>query len=66
MVSKQEIEFTIAPDGSVEFTVKGLKGRGCEDLAKLFDELGNKTKDERTAEYYEREATTRVTGRQGR
>ncbi len=63
MVSKQEIEFVIRPDGEVEFTIKGVKGNGCEDLAKLFDELGKKTADRNTAEYYEKQATTRVSAR---
>jgi ATPase subunit of ABC transporter with duplicated ATPase domains len=32
---KQQIEFLIRPDGQVEFTIKGVKGRHCEDVARL-------------------------------
>ena len=60
MVSKQEIELTIKPDGTVEFTVKGVKGRACEDVAQLFGELGQTMREENTAEYYERDAHTSV------
>ena len=63
MVSKQEIEFTIKADGEVEFTVKGVKGRGCEDLAELFDELGTKQGERNTAEYYEKQTASRVSAR---
>ena len=63
MVSKQEIEIVIRPDGEVEFTVKGTKGAACEDVAKLFDDLGKKTGDRPTAEYYDKQATTRVSGK---
>ena len=59
-MSKQEVEFTIKPDGAVEFTVKGVKGRACEDVAKLFGELGKTVRDENTAEYYEREGQTSI------
>ena len=59
-MSKQEIELTIKPDGTVEFTVKGVKGQACEDVAKLFGELGKTTRDERTAEFYEREGETGI------
>ncbi len=65
MVSKQEVELTIKPDGTVELTVKGVKGQACEDVAKLFGELGTTTRDERTAEYYEREGQTNVRTRTG-
>ena len=63
MVSKQEIEFVIKPHGEVEFTVKGVKGKGCEDMARLFDELGKRTNEANTAEYYQKEGSTSVTAR---
>ena len=59
-MSKQEVEFTIKPDGTVEFTVTGVKGQACEDVAKLFGELGKTTRDERTADYYEQEGQTAI------
>ena len=63
MVAKQEIEFVIKPNGDVEFTVKGVKGTGCEGLAKLFDDLGKKTSDRHTAEYYEKEGSAGIRAR---
>jgi len=63
MVTKQDIEFVIRPDGTVEFTVKGIKGSSCEDVARLFEELGKKTGDDNTSEYYEKDTETRVTSR---
>ena len=51
---KQQVEFTIRPNGEVEFTVKGTKGRKCTDVARLFEGLGEVEKEQNTGEYYER------------
>jgi hypothetical protein len=56
----QEIEFTIAKDGTVEYTIKGLKGTSCEDLSKIFEKLGKVTASKKTAEYYEKEADVKI------
>ena len=56
----QEIEFTIAKDGSVEYTIKGVKGTSCEDLSKIFAKLGKVTSSKKTAEYYEKEADVKI------
>lgn len=40
MPKKQEIEITILPDGRVEYTVVGVKGAHCEDIAGLLKVLG--------------------------
>ena len=61
--AKQEVEFVIRPDGSVEFTVKGTKGRKCTDVARLFESLGTVEKAENTREYYERESDAVIAGR---
>lgn len=54
MAQKVELEVEIAPDGEVSFTVKGLKGHGCMDLAKQLEEaLGEIQEKTRTPEYYE-------------
>lgn len=63
MVTKQQIEFVIGPDGSVEFTIKGTKGRKCEDIARLFESLGTVEQAKNTGEYYERETDTQIVGR---
>lgn len=61
--SKQQIEFLIRPDGEVELVVKGVKGRKCEDVARLFETLGSVEKVQNTGEYYERDTETQVSGR---
>ncbi len=60
MPKKQEIEFTISPEGKVEFTVKGVKGSGCEEIAKAFEQVGEVEAREKTAEYYEKEDETYI------
>lgn len=55
MGTKSEIEFIIAPDGNVEFTVKGAKGKQCVPIAELFKVLGEVDTDQATPEYYETE-----------
>jgi len=53
MATKHEIEFTIKPDGSVEFSIKGAKGKQCLPIAELFKVLGDTESEQATAEYYE-------------
>lgn len=65
MVSKQEIEFIIAPDGNVEFTVKGAKGKQCVPIAELFHVLGKIEADRPTSEFYDREEERNVTVSRG-
>lgn len=49
-----EIVFTIDPTtGKLELLVKGIRGRGCQDVAKLAEELlGTPDVDRSTPEYY--------------
>ncbi len=62
MATKHEIEFTIKPDGKVEFTIKGMKGKRCVPIAELFKLLGETETDQATAEYYEtEEQSTQIT-----
>lgn len=56
----QEIEFTIKKDGSVEYTIKGIKGGSCEDLSKIFETMGTVTRSKKTGEYFEKEPETKV------
>ncbi|MDY0091974.1 MAG: DUF2997 domain-containing protein [Candidatus Vecturithrix sp.] len=60
MVNQQEIEFIITPDGNVEFTIKGVKGKQCVPIAELFHVLGKIETDRPTAEFYDREAEQAV------
>jgi hypothetical protein len=49
-----EIEFTIDPaTGKLELHVRGVAGPGCEDVAKLAEELlGQPAVDRNTPEFY--------------
>lgn len=48
----QEIEIAILPDGQVEYTIKGVKGRACVSISELLEQLGQVEHEERTSEYY--------------
>lgn len=62
MAVKQEIEFTINPDGSVGITVKGAKGKSCTELTKEIEEaLGIVKNREYTSEYYQQETEIQTT-----
>ena len=53
MPEKQEIEFVIRPDGTVEERVLGVSGPDCVKVTETIEQaLGEVTKRERTAEYY--------------
>lgn len=49
---KQEVHFTIDSEGKVEFEIKGIKGKSCEDIEKIFEEIGQKLSSEKTKDYY--------------
>jgi hypothetical protein len=59
-MEKKEIEFIIKPNGEVEFTIKGVKGKKCIPLADLFKTLGEVTSFKNTSEYYEEEKEDKV------
>ena len=62
MAVKQEIEFSINPDGSVEIAVKGAKGQSCTKLTQEIEEaLGIVRNRTYTSEYYQQEETTHTT-----
>ncbi len=62
MAVKQEIEFTINPDGSVGIEVKGAKGKSCMELTREIEEaLGIVSNRTYTSEYYQQEETTTTT-----
>ena len=62
----EEIEFTIHPDGNVEYTIRGIKGTGCEQLTDVFKSLGQTVVSRPTGEYYETPPETKTTQRTGR
>lgn len=47
----ETIEVVIAADGSLSYTVKGVKGSGCKALTKLIDNLGTVTDTKKTSEF---------------
>jgi len=56
MAVKEEIEFTIGPDGDIGIQVKGTKGKKCTDLTKdLIEALGMIKNTNYTSEYYQQE-----------
>jgi hypothetical protein len=59
MPGKQEIEFVIKPDGTVEERVVGVNGPDCEKItASIEDALGIVAKREKTTDYYNQTEST--------
>ena len=49
-----ELEIKIAPDGTVELHIKGVKGKACTQTAELFKKIvGPQASQKLTGEYYE-------------
>lgn len=59
-MNSEEIEISIAPDGRVEYRIKGVKGSACESISALLEQIGKVEHAERTGEYYEDESHTTV------
>lgn len=60
-MENHDIEIEIGPDGKVRAHVKGVKGKGCLDLAKLLESIvGREMARELTAEYYEPDSTVSI------
>jgi len=57
-MNRKEIHFEISPEGEIQFTVKGIRGKGCEAVAQALNELGEVTGEEKTSEYYQQQAPT--------
>jgi hypothetical protein len=51
-MERQEIHFEVAPDGAVKFTVKGVQGQGCSEVAEALKGLGRVVSVQKTREYY--------------
>ena len=64
-MNSEEIEISVAPDGRVEYRIKGVKGSACESISALLERLGKVEYVERTGEYYEDERHAGVTVSQG-
>jgi hypothetical protein len=51
---EREFEITIGKAGEVELHIKGVKGRGCLEVVKMFEEIVGEVKSQRqTSEFYE-------------
>ena len=49
-----EFDIAIAPDGQVQIHIRGVKGPGCLEYAKLFEKIiGTTVARELTEEYYQ-------------
>jgi hypothetical protein len=55
-MNAREFDVIISPDGTVEVQVRGIKGRGCIEVAKWFEEVvGELQSRELTSEFYDPE-----------
>ena len=53
---QREFEITIGKTGEVEIHLKGFKGRGCLEVAKIFEQIvGEMKSQQQTSEFYEPE-----------
>ena len=53
---EREFDITIGKTGEVELHVKGIKGRACLDVVKVFEEMVGEMKSrQETSEFYEPE-----------
>ena len=52
-MNRQEIEVAILSDGRIEYTIKGVKGRACDSISQVLEQLGQIEREERTSEYYD-------------
>ncbi len=60
-MQKQEIEILVHPDGSIEYTIKGVKGSACQSISALLEQIGRVEHEERTAEFYEDDGERHIT-----
>ncbi len=52
----EEMTINIGPDGEVQITVKGVKGKSCKDVTKQIEAaLGKVTKDTPTPDMWQTE-----------
>lgn len=53
-MKQQEYQISINPDGLVEVTAHGFKGRRCHDAIKIFEQVvGEVMSVQETSEFYE-------------
>ncbi len=60
-MAQHDVEITISKTGEVKVHIKGAKGKACMDYAQWLAKVIGKIKDQqRTSEFYEPEAKTRI------
>lgn len=52
-MQQQEIEITIDKNGKIAYTIKGIKGSGCDSISAILEQLGSVEEETKTGEYYE-------------
>ena len=58
---QREFDITIGPDGKVEISIKGYKGKSCLEALKVFERVVGKVESERkTSEFYEPDEQVRL------
>ena len=60
-MAREEIEIEIRADGTVEYTIKGVKGSSCESISQLLEQLGHVEHEERTSEFYDLDDKASIT-----
>ena len=59
-MAQREFDITIGSDGQVEVHVRGIKGKGCMEVIKMFEEVvGQLQSTRQTNEFYEPEEEVR-------
>ncbi len=57
---QREFDVSIGPNGTVEVTVKGYKGKGCLEAVKMFEKIvGELREEQKTSEFYEPDEVVR-------
>lgn len=59
-MTREEIEVQILPNGSVQYTIKGVKGTACESISQLLEQLGQIEREENTSEFYHLDDETAI------
>lgn len=47
----EKIKIKISPQGAIEYSVSGVKGKSCTDLTKAIDDLSRVLERTKTGEY---------------
>lgn len=48
---EQKIKIIIKKDGTLEYTVQGIKGKSCRDVTAFIDKIGRVSETKNTSEF---------------